>query len=254
MKIFTLSNSLTRTVGRAVGRAAGMGAAIGLLAVAVVGVAASPVQAAEALPELSVSLSNSSEEAAPESDLNYVAVVENLGSAAAELRVVVTVPDFAEIVSATDATVEGHTASWTVTVEPGAPVSVTTSVHIGTIAADVLWANATAGVFSGDSTDAVVATADVDPVAGTEAVRADVKKAAEKALAEHLASEGGNSLFGSAGYLIPVLIGGSVAVVLLIVAALILKSRSRRRAAPVNDESDTAGSRRAARSGVDLSA
>jgi len=252
MKTFTLTHPFSRLARRFVG----VTAVIGLCAVTMLGAAASDARAAETPPDLSVSLSNAVDEVAPEKSLDYVAVVQNLGSAAAELRVVVTVPEFMEIATAADATVEGHTATWTVTVEPGAPASVTASVHVGTIPAQALWADATANVVVGDSPEPVVAVTDIDPVAGTDVARADAQKAGEKALAERLAADAAAAAAADgapAGWLVPVLIGGVLAVVALIVAALVLKSRSRRRAVSVDGAAPTS-LRRAARTDADRSA
>jgi hypothetical protein len=226
-----MTSTPTNTLSRLGRRLSGATAAIALCAVAVLGAAASPARAAEDAPALSVSFANSVDEVAPESTLDYVAVVENLGSTAVELRVLVTVPDLVEIVTATDAAVEGHTATWTLTVEPGTPASVTTSVHVGTIPAESLWLDASAQVMVGDSTNPVVASADIDPVAGTELARSDAQKVAEEALTKRLARDAAQASGAPAGWLIPVLIGGAVAAVALTVAALVLKSRGRRRAA-----------------------
>lgn len=239
--------TLTKTLSQLAHRLVGVGAVIGLCTLATVGATATAARAAEEVSELSVSLSNSVGEVAPDASLDYVAELQNLGSAPVEVHLIVAVPQFSEIETAADASVDGRTATWTLTVEPGTPVSVTTSVQIMQIPAEALWADATANVFVGDSENPVVAATDIDPVTETEVARAEAQKAAEATLAQSLAGDNGRE---PAAWLLPVLVGGAFMAAALIGAALVLTVRNRRRTATPG--ATAAGSpRRTARADAD---
>ncbi len=191
---------------------------------------------ASALPVgLSVSITNNLDETSPESAVTYTAVLENASADVVELRLVLTVPDFVEITDAAGAEHDGTVASWPVTVEPGASTTVEAAAQIGAIPAEILWLAATVEVFEPGSDVAVIATADIDPVVGSEDARAQAAADTEQALTGVTAADAGWSWDwgwpgGTPTLLDLVMIGGATLALLLFIAAMIMRRRSRRAA------------------------
>lgn len=214
-------------------RSAALAALSAAALVAAVGVgAAAPASAAP--PGLSVTISNDADEVSSDSAVGYRAAVENAGAEAVELRLVLTVPGFAQIADVAGAVVDGGTASWPVTVEPGAVAAADIVVEIGEIPADALWVSAQLEVFEPGSDIALIAAADVDPVAGAEGARAQAALDTERALAHQSQAEGGQQNGWPGGAPSPLdlmLAGGALAAVALFLASLLLRRRARRLAA-----------------------
>lgn len=200
-----------------------------LVAALVLAAGAAPAAATEP-SGLSVSVTGDVEEVSPESTVNYHAVVQSTAAAAADVRLVLSLPGFATITEAAGAEVGASTTSWTVTLDPGVPLELDVEAQIGVIPADELWSAARFDVFGVDGAAAIVGASDIVPVAGTEAARlkaaAEVESTLARLAAERSAEPGGA---GDGPALRDMLLtGGALLVVLLAAASLIFARRARR--------------------------
>jgi hypothetical protein len=140
-------------------------AATAVFAACLAAVVAGPVVPASAATTaappagLSIAITDHVSEVQPGSAVHYTATVTNLGARAVTGTLTVTVPEYAKA--------SGHTASWTVTVEPGKTASKTLDATIGTIPKGEVRATALATLFArGRSTQILVRSADPDLIKG----------------------------------------------------------------------------------------
>ncbi|NYJ20631.1 hypothetical protein [Glaciibacter psychrotolerans] len=207
----------------------------GVAAVFALWAGAAPALAVDTPVGMSVSITNSVAEATADSTMDYVTVLENSGPEPVDLRLVVTVPGYATIAAAPDATIDEHSATWAVTVEPGAPQTMTTSAVLTSIPAETLWVNVTADVFVEESQSAVIGSAAVTPVVGTEKARADAATASEQHFAAEAAATGVSGFFASPTTVIAVIIVAGVLAIALTVASILLRRMNRERARLAGD-------------------